>query len=119
MSTTAADGDDTPPELLPGPTAWHWMRRLTICLIFYAPCLAVMFVGSYAEPVVRQGLVLGAVAAIIVISVVGLHAGWHEALAERAEKDAGYVTLFGWRYRRYWHLDARTGAVIRRPLHDR
>jgi hypothetical protein len=108
--------EDEPPVLLPGPSAWHWMRRLTGCLIGFVPCLAVMFVGSYADPALRQVLILGAIVGIVVLSIVGLHAAWHEFSAERAEKDAGYTTLFGRRYRRYWHLDPKTGAVIRRPL---
>ena len=106
---------EQPPRLLPGPTAWYWLRRATWSLlgaILFAPG---MVVGSILPTPARQIVVLISLFGLVVLCVVALHGYLSQSRAEHREREAGYTTLWASRYRDYWQLHPKTGAVIRRP----
>ena len=106
---------DGPPELLPGPTAWHWVRRATVSFALGAVCGVFALVGLALPAPLHDVVLFGALGASCPLAVVAIHAGIKQMGVEREERDAGYTTLYGRQYRRRWHLDPKTGAVIRRP----
>lgn len=144
MSTdreTAAHMDDaravprTPPSLLPGRPAVWWGRiadRAVLCaLVCLGLCalvgwlLAPLAPGAGLDVLAKAFLLLGLGAVLGRMPVALIYR--HRA---RAERDAGYTTmpgelvildlgrgpaypLFG--TAELWHLDGRTGAVLRRP----
>ena len=105
-----------PPQLLPGRSAWYWVHRSTFSILGAGLCAPGMLVGALIGPPVRQFLVVGALAGLLTFAIVAIHAAVNQVQAERRERDAGYTTLYGRDKRRYWHLDHKTGLVIRRPL---
>lgn len=106
---------DRPPTLLPGPTAWHWLRRATISFALGAVCAVGLLVGSTLDLRLRGVVIAIAVICGCACGIAAGYSSWRQIGVEREERDAGYTTLYGREYRRRWHLDPKTGAVIRPP----
>ena len=74
-----------------------------------------MVLGSILETPARQIVVFGSLLGLLVLCAFSIRAYVSESRAERREREAGYTTLWSSRYRDYWQLHPKTGAVVRRP----
>jgi len=104
-----------PPALLPGRTANYWILRSAICVFVALAGLVGMLVGSNVPGQVGSVIVVGSCAWTVFWGALCSRAGVGAIVVERRERAAGYTTLFAGQYRRYWQLDPKTGAVVRRP----
>lgn len=106
--------DQTPPQLLPGPSAEELTKPFLRNSIGALAGGAAMVMASISPPALTGPLAFGGLAMIFVF-------GWRAWLANdrlgealRREEAAGYTTVSGSSHN-LWRLDSRTGAVIRRP----
>jgi hypothetical protein len=79
--------------------------------------LLAMAPSPFLHGSIRGDLVLVAVIGVLTFGARALRAAVRSARVEGQEKKAGYPTLQGRKYQRYWQLDPRTGSVVRRPRH--
>ena len=105
---------EIPPTLLPGRSAWGWMRIGVVCLLGELPLLVPIVVGAAVAQPLRDIVMSGAFLAIVGIGAVGIRAFVRFNSVTLEERDAGYTTLYGM-FRHLWQLDHRTGEVLRRP----
>ena len=104
-----------PPTLLPGPTAYDWLRRQLRWLITTVLVLPFLALGPLLSHPMR-GIVIVAVVVLGLACCVRLaRAALSQMRAEARERAAGYTTLRVARYRNLWRLDPKTGGVVRRP----
>jgi hypothetical protein len=104
-----------PPTLLPGPTAYDWLRRQTLWLIASVLVLPFIGLGSLLSQPVRGIVIVAFVVLLVACGVRGGRAAISQMRAEAHERAAGYTTLPAARYRNLWRLDPKTGGVVRRP----
>jgi len=104
-----------PPKLRPGLSAWGWRRRIGTAALVGVGGLFGMQAGSMLPDPVRPVLVLFAFGFAVCSGILMLVAGFALYFASQAERNSGYTTLSGSRYRDLWQLDAKTGSVVRRP----
>jgi hypothetical protein len=114
---TAPEGlPDAPPELLPGPSAWLWIRRQvfgSLGVLIFAP---IMVVGSLLDAQLRHVVVPVGFGGLLVFGIWGGYSSLKSIPAIRRENAAGYTTLKGRQYVRFWRLDPKSGLVVRRPV---
>jgi hypothetical protein len=111
------EGADPAPCLLPGPTASDLLRSAGLNLLISGLFLLAMAPSPFLPGSIRGDLVLVAVIGVLTFGARALRAAVRSARVEGQEKKAGYPTLQGRKYQRYWQLDPRTGSVVRRPRH--
>ena len=104
-----------PPTLLPGPTAYQWVRRQTQWLIAGVALLPLMGLAQLLAQPTRAIVVVVVVAMVMACAVRAGRAAISEMRAEARERSAGYTTLNVRRYRHLWQLDPKLGTVVRPP----
>lgn len=139
-ATLSAGSEDNPPRLLPGRSAIAWVRFQGLGMLLFA----VVFIGGgVAVAIVRHTQAeRDAMTGPWIVLTIGAIAVWVPATlgfrsAAYRERAAGYTTIYGddasidipgrGRYVSIplfstvglWQLNARTGAVIRRPGEER
>ena len=109
---------ETPPRLAPGPTAYYWQRRAALSLLAGAVATVGIIGGSALSSTFGGVVVVVPLVLAIFLGIRSYRANVSSYRAIRREQGLGYTTLYGREYRRLWHLDPKTGAVIRRPGFD-
>jgi hypothetical protein len=113
--TASEGGPDAPPQLLPGPSAWLWIRRQVfgfLGALIFAP---IMVVGSLLDAPIRHIVVVVGFGGLMVFGIWAGYASLKSMPVIRRENAAGYTTLIGRQYGRFWRLDPNSGVVVRRP----
>ena len=105
---------DMPPALLPGRSAWGWMRIAVACMLTGLPVLALIVLGAMLPQPYKDLGLSGLLLVGLGICGVGGWAAVNGNAAAVRERDAGYTTLYGM-FIHLWQLDHRTGEVVRRP----
>lgn len=108
---------EEPPQLLPGRTAYSWTGWWTASFFLALPGLPFVLAGLLDSPIASLIADLGG-ASVIAWALIGTGAAAKSLVTGRREVKAGYTTLNGRGYRRFWQLDPKTGAAIRRPGKD-
>ena len=106
---------DRPPSLLPGRSAAAWSRRGGVFLLFGIILSLGIPLGTLVPTPLSGPFFVGFFVLSLGCCAIALRAFIGMYSATRQEQRAGYTTLVGRPYRRYWQLDPKTGAVIRRP----
>ena len=105
---------EAPPALLPGRSAWGWMRIGVASLLAGVPILLAIYLGAGLSQPFKDIVIFGSMLVGLGLGAVGAWAGVKSNSAILEERDAGYTTLYGM-FRHLWQLDHRTGEVLRRP----
>ena len=104
-----------PPTLLPGPSARRWQKRALFSLIGALAISPLMPLGSRLPPPTNIEIILPVFVVGFGLACYSVRAYIGSYAATRREQAAGYTTLFGRNFRHLYHLDEKTGEVIRRP----
>lgn len=104
-----------PPKLLPGPAAWSYAKRYVTFLITTLLGLPVLVFGSYQAEAVRGPVVSSGIIWLLFWLALAYRAQYLGFRATQREAAAGYTTKFDEYRHQLWHLDPKTGEVLRRP----
>jgi hypothetical protein len=137
---TETDAPATPPELLPGRSAFDWavLTFLLLLLVYVVFIGGGLFVGVPDRTPQERAPIAAAWIVILIITILIWVLGEVEfRAAAYRERSAGYTTMRGDRVEivlpgrgatpkiplfptaDLWQLDHKTGAVIRRPTQGR
>ena len=105
---------ESPPALLPGRTAWGWMRIGVASLLACAPMLALIWFAAGLPDPLKNLAMLGILVVVFGLSAAGLSGFINALRTGLRERQAGYTTLYGAMIDS-WQLDHRTGEVLRMP----
>lgn len=105
---------DAPPKLLPGRSAWGWMRIGVASLLAGIPIVVLIVLGAGLPKPFKDIVMFASLLVGLGICAVGLRGFVNGFKAGLSERDAGYTTLYGTMID-CWQLDHRTGEVLRRP----
>jgi hypothetical protein len=101
--------------LLTETSARAWQRRAMFCVTGAIAVSLLMPVASGFAPPLNLVVIVGAGVVSISLALYAMSSYVRGYSATKRETAAGYTTLYGKEFRHLWHLDDKTGDVIRRP----
>jgi hypothetical protein len=106
---------ETPPRLLPGPSAGQWNERSSRAITAAIVSVGLMPVASLLGEPPRDVALLVALIGALGAATVIFWSGVMQYQTMKRERDAGYTTLGYPSEASLWRLDPKTGAVVLRP----